>query len=417
MLPHRMNSFWTLLVSLLVQKAALKLVWQTSPLKVFKDVKCLDDIQDVVPMIEIESILVITRTTTIVGQCEQYFMGAIGILAKIFCLDMLRHPTVLVLNSEQLDKGKMVREVKPTSEFTQIGQTCKHRAVLEAERRWCGNESEDGLNDEPPIWSNDQMAAAVLDVRVVAQIAKCTNDHAACLTHFYEQVFEPEWMIRYGVADDELTEPEDNDDDFGLYGLEDDSAVKEDDATRCKRDYNSWMRNWITLSKRVVEQMNNTPLTTTTAVTTANAPDAEANANPDAEGPAASADAEVSAASTDAEAPAASINVDVDVASHLEVPITEKEAELWRLIKFDIAPFMLAAESHVMHRGHLMYGFLPALARRYLGRLQSESYCERVISFLGQVANDRTVAAKAKTIGNRVVVHMNKVHAERHGTL
>ena len=401
-----MNSFWTLLVSLLVQKAALKLVWSTSALKIFKDVEGLDD-NDIEPMIEIESILVITRTTTIVGQCEQYFMGAIGVLAKTFCLEMLRHDSVLVLNSKELDKGKMVRDIKQASGFTTIGQTCKHRAILEAERRWCGNVSDDTLNDEPPIWSNDQKAAAVLDPRVVGQLAKYTNDHAACLTHFYEQVFEPEWMSRYGTGDAGDTEPEDGVDDSELYatmGFADDGAAREEDAARCVREYRSWMRNWLTLSKRVIGEMVKTSLTTTAAVSTAVAPDA------DAEAP----DAEATAASTSAEAPSAS--TDGGVVPALEVPITEKEAELWRLIKFNIAPFMLEAES-VAKRGHLQYGFLPALARRYLGRLQSESYCERVISFLGQVANDRTVAANTETIGNRVVVHMNKAHAERHGAL
>ena len=65
----------------------------------------------------------------------------------------------------------------------------------------------------------------------------------------------------------------------------------------------------------------------------------------------------------------------------------------------------------------LLHGFLPALARRHLGRLQSESYCERVISHLGQVANDRATAANPTTVGNRVVVHMNKSHAARHGAV
>lgn len=124
-------------MSLLVQIAALKLVWQTKPLKIFKGVEFLDEGRDVVPMIEMGCILVITRTTTIIGQCEQYFVGAIGILAKIFCLAMLRHPPVLMLSRGELEAGKLVREVKPASELTGVGRACRHRATLEAGRRWC----------------------------------------------------------------------------------------------------------------------------------------------------------------------------------------------------------------------------------------------------------------------------------------
>lgn len=114
-------------MSLLVQIAALKLVWQSSTLKVFKGVEFFDEDRDVVPMIEMECILVITRTTTIIGQCEQYFVGAIGILAKIFCLAMLRHPPVLMLSRAKLEEGTLVREMKPASELTGIGRACKHR--------------------------------------------------------------------------------------------------------------------------------------------------------------------------------------------------------------------------------------------------------------------------------------------------
>jgi hypothetical protein len=405
----RMNSVWSMLVSLLVQKAALKAVWSTSDLKVFKDVECLEEERDIVPMIEMESILAMTRTTTIIGQCEKYFVGAVGILTKILCLKMLRHDKVLVLDCDQLERGKMVRKTVPASTLTKLGETCKRRAILEAERRWCGNTSDTALNDEPPIWSNDQKAAAVLDLRVVAEIKKYTDDPADCFDHFYEEVFKPEWMRRHGAAEGTDTEPEaDEENDeiqalCGALGFQGSGAVKEDDAILCERAYKKWMPNWLVLSSRVVKNMNKIPLKVTAVVATA-----EADADANAESPAHSTIAEATAAAS----------TNADAAAVLEVPITEMEAELWRLIKFDIAPAMLEAELPTRHGNGVyspMYGFLPALARRYLGRLQSESYCERVISFLGQVSNDRTVAAKTETIGDRVVVHMNKAHAERHG--
>lgn len=95
-----------------------------------------------------------------------------------------------------------------------------------------------------------------------------------------------------------------------------------------------------------------------------------------------------------------------------EVPIASKEAALWRLVKFDFAADMLGAEA-----APATYGFLPALARRYLGRLMAESYCERVISYLGQVSKPQSSSADPVHTGNRVVVHMNKVHAVRRGAI
>jgi hypothetical protein len=81
-------------------------------------------------------------------------------------------------------------------------------------------------------------------------------------------------------------------------------------------------------------------------------------------------------------------------------------------VKFDFAAEMLGAEA-----APASYGFLPALSRRYLGRLMAESYCERVISYLGQVGNPQSSSADPVHTGNRVVVHMNKVHAVRRDAL
>ena len=68
----------------------------------------------------------------------------------------------------------------------------------------------------------------------------------------------------------------------------------------------------------------------------------------------------------------------------------ERLSSIWKL---SFPGTVHARAESVANRGYPQYGFMPALARRHLGRLQSESYCERVISFLGKVANDRTVAA------------------------
>ena len=50
------------------------------------------------------------------------------------------------------------------SDLTQTGRTCKERAILEAERRYCGNETE-FVTDGSLIITDRQLLATALDVR------------------------------------------------------------------------------------------------------------------------------------------------------------------------------------------------------------------------------------------------------------
>ena len=75
--------------------------------------------------------------------------------------EMLQSDTVLLLDADELEKGKLVRAPKPVSGLTDIGKTCRDRGRLECSRRFCGNDSQTEDNGQPPVWN--------VDVRVVSR--------------------------------------------------------------------------------------------------------------------------------------------------------------------------------------------------------------------------------------------------------
>lgn len=63
-----------------------------------------------------------------------------------------------------------------------------------------------------------------------------------------------------------------------------------------------------------------------------------------------------------------------------EMLFSDRLTKLWVTIKFPTAEYYRRAEKDFER-----YGFLPMLARRYIGRLLAESFCERILSVANRV--------------------------------
>ena len=79
------------------------------------------------------------------------------------------------------------------------------------------------------------------------------------------------------------------------------------------------------------------------------------------------------------------------------------EIELWTTIKLDIAPFYREAECQ-----QILYGLFPRLARKYVGNLMSESFCERVISAANDVLTKGNTLLDCNDINMMCTLRMNR---------
>jgi hypothetical protein len=59
------------------------------------------------------------------------------------------------------------------------------------------------------------------------------------------------------------------------------------------------------------------------------------------------------------------------------------------------------------------FGFLPAIARCYSGSPSSEAFCERIISFMNLVMNDRSTKLHPKLMEKRVLLLVNRDYMDR----
>jgi hypothetical protein len=72
------------------------------------------------------------------------------------------------------------RDAVAVTDMTELGQTCRQRALLEGERRWCGNKTEQ-LTGAPITLSDRQLLATVLDLRTMGCVHLDADQRAAGL--------------------------------------------------------------------------------------------------------------------------------------------------------------------------------------------------------------------------------------------
>ncbi len=79
-------------------------------------------------------------------------------------MSRLREGFIFVVDLPKVTKSDTPRKDLRTSAITQVGQVARERAILEGERRFCGNKSEHITGDPVPI-NKVERVAMLLDLR------------------------------------------------------------------------------------------------------------------------------------------------------------------------------------------------------------------------------------------------------------
>jgi hypothetical protein len=122
---------------------------------------------------EVEAVLAISNELTVFVQNETAFTAAIGQPFKENMLTKLRSDTLSVVDLDQVTaKPDLIRRDVSLEDMTEVGRTCKLRATLEAERRYCGNTSE-VLNNKAVERTDRDKLAVMLDPRTLISLLEC----------------------------------------------------------------------------------------------------------------------------------------------------------------------------------------------------------------------------------------------------
>ena len=120
-----------------------------------------------------EAVLNTMRLTTVLPQYEKNLNRAYGPLYKELTIKTLRKPMLWLIDDTQLciNKGPHpTRKETTVISLSVIGQETRKRALLECERRFCVNRTEE-LNGSAVVKSHHELVCMGLDVRL------CTCTH------------------------------------------------------------------------------------------------------------------------------------------------------------------------------------------------------------------------------------------------
>ncbi|KAK3246720.1 hypothetical protein CYMTET_43755 [Cymbomonas tetramitiformis] len=118
-------------------------------------------------MAEFEGVLNITKITTTLSQLEKPFTGAYCCLVKGTTMSELRSDHLPVVALDKVTASpKLPRVLTPVSQLSAAGQECRRRAILEGERRFCGNVTEE-ISGGPLEVDDRELTCMLLDLRTV----------------------------------------------------------------------------------------------------------------------------------------------------------------------------------------------------------------------------------------------------------
>jgi len=93
---------------------------------------------------ELEACLYLTKPVSKLVQTEQHPVSVFRTVLLQDLLDGLRAPTLDVINLQEVGVSPRLPRIKVSEgTLTIVGKTCKDRCLLEAERRFAGNDSEE----------------------------------------------------------------------------------------------------------------------------------------------------------------------------------------------------------------------------------------------------------------------------------
>ena len=123
-------------------------------------------VEDWQVMAEAEAVLNITKVSTTLAQHEGLYTGAFAGLVKGTVMTALRAPTIAVIDLDQVTTApKLPRISKNVREMTMIGKEVRLRALIEGERRFCGNKTDNLIHTAEAVMSDRELLATVLDLR------------------------------------------------------------------------------------------------------------------------------------------------------------------------------------------------------------------------------------------------------------
>ncbi|KAI9330864.1 hypothetical protein BDR26DRAFT_922375 [Obelidium mucronatum] len=116
---------------------------------------------------EFEALLNCSRIMTHLAQTETGFCGAFRNLIISLTSNALRAPTLKVIDQAAVGISPVLPRVEVRMEdLSPVGKTCRMRAILELERRFCGNTSET-IENSPIECSDRLLLSTLLDLRTV----------------------------------------------------------------------------------------------------------------------------------------------------------------------------------------------------------------------------------------------------------
>mmetsp|Transcript_35623 Transcript_35623/g.87622 ORF Transcript_35623/g.87622 Transcript_35623/m.87622 type:complete len:467 (-) Transcript_35623:497-1897(-) len=115
---------------------------------------------------EFEATLNCSKLTTTLCQTEVYYLSAFGHLIKTATIRALRANKFSVVVLSEVTRDPMLpRREKSLVDFTPVGRECVMRARLEAERRFCGNTTEEVDGTSQVAVGRTEMLSLLLDPR------------------------------------------------------------------------------------------------------------------------------------------------------------------------------------------------------------------------------------------------------------
>lgn len=121
-------------------------------------------------MIEIEGVLNITQVLTKMAQYEKLYTGSYGTLIKRHVYSSLKSRSIKLIDQEAVKEApRLPRVDADVAAMTYVGATCRNRAILEFERRFMGNTTEETYHGgAQQVLTNDrQLMAMFLDLRTL----------------------------------------------------------------------------------------------------------------------------------------------------------------------------------------------------------------------------------------------------------
>ena len=343
-------------------------------------------IEDWSTMAEFEAVLNATRVTSTLSQIEKDYMAAFTMLIKSLCMKKLRAATLDVIDADRVGASpRVARRSVDVADLSEHGNTARVRALLEGERRWCGNTTEGVLN-LPIEMGRHELLAMVLDKRTLAASHVTSEQRAKALT-----VFEEEYVVFSKTANE----------------YEKACALKRREEADAEEE-------------EVEVKPEPSASTQTSSLASGDVYDAEMKWSDDEdedEDACREVDAEQAAQDEARRALKAWKKFKVEwlelypaLKEHRAKEMRDKEpldltSDLMRL---DIGK--LYNEVGRSDQGRRTYGFIPLMAScsiGQLGALSAESYCERVISCANNVMNDGNTLLNDAELEQLVVLRMN----------